>query len=594
MSTLEPTIDPRSTVSLDEAAHAHPGGSRPPGAAGVVTDVLTSSDHKIGARDLTGAALVGLLAAIVCAALLAIDRISGDSPVFRDDVIPRFLNGHRVGLVFGGIAPLLLAICAFAVPLQVGARALAFARLAVLGGWTWFGGLVLFAVAVIGNGGGGGSEPRMVWLSISALALMAIGLVLGAVSIATTVLASRAPGMRLSRVPFFSWSALAYSLVIALALPVFVAVTIYVYIGNRYDTGIMSETTDVMRRAWYLFTGPSLALFAIPAVGFVAEVAGPTLRKRIAQRPVALVGIALVAIGGLSAVMQQRTIRLPDTITDITGSNFGTKFAYLAVWAIFTLLPLLGVLAVLGAVALTAKPDKAPAAAESADAPATSRSAPSPAALFALFGLLLVALGLAGNAVGGIVDAGLIGTVFEEGATAALVYGALLSALGAIVWWLPKLTGRSVSGPAAAGLALLGAAGAALAAIPHLVAGFFEQPAVALFIDTPQANAATDLQLLSTRWANDGPGELLNLLVAIGHITVAVTVAGTLLLALRALAGGGNAVGADAWGAGQTLEWSTPSPAPADNFVAAPIVTSSEPLLDASDVDTTPALEEAK
>lgn len=585
MSTLEPTIDQRSTVSLDDVAAA-----RPAGVAGVVTDVLTSSDHKTASRDLVGAAAVGLLAAIACAALLAIDRISGDTPVFRDDVIPQFLQGHRMGLVFGGVAPLLLAVCAFAVPLQVGARALAFARLAVLGGWLWFFGLVLYVVTVIGNGGAAGDEPKMVWLSMSAQALMAIGLVLGAISVATTVLTSRAPGMRMSRVPFFSWSALAYALSLVLVLPVFVAATIYVYFGNRYGTGIMGETTDIMRRTWWVLTGPSLALFAIPAVGFLAEVAGPTLRKRIAQRPVALVGIALVSIGGLSAVTQQRTIRLPATIDDITAATFGTKFAYFAVWAIFTLLPLLGVLAVLGSVALTAKPDGTPRA-------GAATAAPSPAALFALFGLLLVALGLGANAVGGVVDAGLIGTVFEEGAAAALIYGAVLAALGAIVWWLPKLTGRRVGTAAASGLALLGAAGAALASIPHLVAGFLDQPAVALFLDSPQSNAATDIGLISTRWANDGPGELLNLLVAIGHIAVGVAVLGIVACALRSLAGRGTAVGADAWGSGQTLEWSTLSPAPADNYVAAPIVRSSEPVLDAAAddaADTVPALEEAK
>ena len=65
----------------------------------------------------------------------------------------------------------------------------------------------------------------------------------------------------------------------------------------------------------------------------------------------------------------------------------------------------------------------------------------------------------------------------RRGATATLVYGALLSALGAIVWWLPKLTGRGVAAPAAAGLALLGAAGCGARRDPHLIAGFLEQPA---------------------------------------------------------------------------------------------------------------------
>ena len=63
-------------------------------------------------------------------------------------------------LVFGVLVPLLLGIAVAVVPLQVGARSLAFPRLAAAGFWAWLGGLVLMIVALANNGGPGGGDAR--------------------------------------------------------------------------------------------------------------------------------------------------------------------------------------------------------------------------------------------------------------------------------------------------------------------------------------------------------------------------------------------------------------------------------------------------
>jgi cytochrome c oxidase subunit 1 len=111
-----------------------------------------------------------------------------------------------------------------------------------------------------------------------------------------------------------------------------------------------------------------------------------------------------------------------------------------------------------------------------------------------------------------------------------------------------------------AGLATLGALGGALASVPYLIAGFLDQPAA------------------SAVWDNDGPGELLNALVVAGHAAFGLTA-----LAFAGLAAttwrNGEVAGDDPWH-GQTLEWATTSPPPADNFATTPTVMSAEPLLD--------------
>ncbi|MET0578963.1 MAG: cytochrome ubiquinol oxidase subunit I, partial [Ilumatobacteraceae bacterium] len=92
------------------------------------------------------------------------------------------------------------------------------------------------------------------------------------------------------------------------------------------------------------------------------------------------------------------------------------------------------------------------------------------------------------------------------------------------------------------------------------------------FADQPAASGTYDY---------DGPAEVWNVLVTIGHAMFAVVVLGFVAIWLKSdrVRDTDAAVGADPWG-GQTLEWLAPSPAPLDNFAEVPTVMSPEPVLD--------------
>ena len=93
------------------------------------------------------------------------------TPLLDAGALPQLFSAYRVGLVFGVVVPLLLGLAVAVVPLQLGARSLAFPRLAAAGFWTWLGGLVLVIVALANNGGPGGGDADMVDLFLAALAL---------------------------------------------------------------------------------------------------------------------------------------------------------------------------------------------------------------------------------------------------------------------------------------------------------------------------------------------------------------------------------------------------------------------------------------
>ena len=97
--------------------------------------------------------------------------------------------------------------------------------------------------------------------------------------------------------------------------------------------------------------------------------------------------------------------------------------------------------------------------------------------VFGLLGVLMVLIGIAGNALYQIGDAQLAGTVFEEGAWIYVCYGAVLAALGGVTYWGPKLWGRTIDDKKVLPLALLGFARHRAASLPYYVAGFAKQPA---------------------------------------------------------------------------------------------------------------------
>jgi heme/copper-type cytochrome/quinol oxidase subunit 1 len=170
---------------------------------------------------------------------------------------------------------------------------------------------------------------------------------------------------------------------------------------------------------------------------------------------------------------------------------------------------------------------------------------------------------MAGTALHSVSDLELIGTVFEEGALVYVVYGALLASIGGLIHWSPKLSGRVAEEKKVLPLAGLGLIATVLASFPHYIAGFLGQPAAVGVYGSVDGSAI---------W---------NSVVLVGHALMAVTVLASIVAIVtgeRVTDGQSNP-----WCA-HTLEWTLPSPAPADNFSAVPTISSAEPELDQTPV----------
>ena len=501
----------------------------------------TTTDHKRIGRLFIGCALLIAIAAAALGAVIGVERISATGYSLLDqDSVTQIFSLYRVGLSFGVMLPLLLGVAIAVVPLQVGAKTIAFARLAMFGFWMWLAGVGLAIGSTIANGGPGGGSEKMVDLFLLGMGIAVIGALAAAVSVVTTVLTNRAPGMTLLRVPMSSWSALTGGVALILTLPVLLGTLVYLYVDHRYARVAFGGNKGISDWMGWSLTQPQTYVYVAMGAGVLAEIAAVVSGKRQVLRPVLLTGIAIVSLAALGGATQ---VQHGVTWTNTSGSD---KVKELIPFLIFNALPLLGVLVVLGVSLLGI---------------AKSKPRLVPAMAPALLGLGMVLTGMVGHLVGLFGPAQLAGTVFEEGEFIYVGYGALLIGIAAVSYWGPKLWGRVLPSSAVLGISGLAFLGTVLAALPMYIAGFANQP----------ANVANN-------FSYSGPQELWNTASAAGHALVAVSVLLFVLTALRAFTAG-EVAGDDPWDA-QSLEWSVSSPAPSSNFVSTPSVASAEPLLD--------------
>jgi heme/copper-type cytochrome/quinol oxidase subunit 1 len=529
------TIDPTAEVIVSSVEARDSALDR---LLAAVADWLTSTDHKKIGRLFLGGGLLGLLATVAVNVIIGVER-SGIGNI-DDGAIAQILDAQRVGLVFGTLLPLAIGLCVAVIPLQLGARSIAFPRMAAAGFWMWAGGLIFSIIALVNNGGGLGGDPDMVDLFLGAHGLMAIGLAATGVSIATSVLTTRAPGMTMRRVPFFSMSALILGLGLILVMPVLLGTLTYLFVDHRNGREAFGGNAGLYEWAGWIFSPGAAVLFAIPVAGLLAEGAPLLWKQRTPARGIVFVGFALMGVAALGAVTQVAVHNVPWAGSDLYlggGNDVREKLSDVVPWAMFNLLPLLGLTIVLLMTLFLAKPVKG------------ARPNVTPALAFGFLGLGMVMVGMIGTALFAIEDLGLQGTVFDEGALVYVVYGTVLAALGGMAHWAPKLWGVNLQAAKVLPLAILGLLATVLASLPSYVAGF------------------------------DEPRDIYAILVLVGHVLMALTVLGFIGLLITSVMSSDGGAEADPYD-GQTLEWATASPAPANNFVETPTVMSAEPLAD--------------
>ncbi len=494
---------------------------------------MTTVDHKRIGRIFVVIPLLYLVGALVIGVLLGLERVDPEgAAILPLDKVAQLVSIYQLGLAFLVVIPLLLGIGIAIVPLQIGARGIAFPRAAALAAWSWVGGSALLIVAYCINGGPGGGRTNGVNLFLSAFVVVILSLCLAAVCLATTVMTMRTKGMAMSDVPMFAWASLVTSSLLLVTLPVLLADLVFLFVDNKHASVQFGGNAAMSAYIDWIVRQPQTYLFALPALGIVAEIIAVMAGQRPAHRQTTMAAIGLGGILGVGIVFQ----------TALT-PNVTTQPLFNAM-AILAVLPPLIVLATSGVTLRAGKPKLA-----------------SPL-VWAVGALLMAVLGAGAGVLTGFKGLALQGTVYETAQFHAVLFAAVLGAFGALAYWGPKLWGRRLPEGPSGVLALLGLLAVSLVVIPDLIAGFLDQPAGEVNFDKYSSAVA------------------LNALTFAGLALLLVVVLAFGLVALRAFSRTGAIAGNDPWD-GQTLEWATSSPPPLHNFTDDLVeVTSATPLLD--------------
>lgn len=452
--------------------------------SGATAWVVTTDHKRVGRLFMRGAFLcfIGVVAAAVA---LGIERVDSASFILGEDSIVQLFAFVRTGLAILVMAPLFVGLSIAIVPLQVGAQTIAFARLALFGFYLWLIGAASVIYSIIANGGPSGGDAKMVDAYLIGVALTVVGLMFGAICVATTVVASRSTSVPISQMPVYAWSALVGAIGLVVTLPVHLSSIIYVAVDHQFGRLAFGGNYGIDKWVGGLFGAPQIIIFAIPVLGVIAEVASVGGRMKSSLRNAAYLGVGIMSTALLGAVTRTQHF------FEFSGS-LGDKFASFIPFALFTLLPLLGILIVLGVSMLTFRSNS-----PSMHAPLVP----------ALLGVGMVLTGMLGNAVQMISSTELSGTVFTEGAAVYVGYGMVLVAIGAIAHWGSELSGKSLPDTVVVTLGVAGFMATVLAALPYYIAGFADQA----------ADSVTDFDYA-------GPQELWNAASSAGHALMIVVV----------------------------------------------------------------------
>lgn len=285
---------------------------------------ITTVDHKKIGVLYVSYALMFLLVGGLEALLIRVQLAVPDNHFVSPEVYNQLFTMHGTTMVFFMGMPLLFGFANYIVPLQIGARDMAFPRLNAFSFWlTAFGGLLLYWSFVGGFGLSGiGTAPDVGWFAYAPLTekafsighatdYWAIALILSgwgtlgtAINIIATTVSMRCKGMKLMRMPLYTWLMIVVSALTIFAIPCLTAAQIMLMIdrylgGNFFNTQAGGSATMWMHFFW-IFGHPEVYILALPSFGIASEVIPVFSRKAIFGYPAmvaASVGIGFVSLG---------------------------------------------------------------------------------------------------------------------------------------------------------------------------------------------------------------------------------------------------------------------------------------------------------
>jgi cytochrome c oxidase subunit I len=263
-------------------------------------DWLTTVDHKkIGILYLLAGGFFFLLGGIE-AILIRIQLAFPDQKIFIGDTFNQLTTMHGTTMIFFAAMPIIFAFMNAIVPLQIGARDVAFPFVNALGFWLFLAGGVLMNTSWFLGGAPDAGWTGYAPLSslpdgsdafkgtdyyVLGLQIAGIGTLIGGINFLVTIINMRAPGMTYMRMPLFTWTAFITSALILLAFPAITVALVELMFDRLFNGAFFDPSRGgnvvLWQHLFWIFGHPEVYILILPAFGIISDIVSTFSKKRL-------------------------------------------------------------------------------------------------------------------------------------------------------------------------------------------------------------------------------------------------------------------------------------------------------------------------
>ena len=266
--------------------------------SGGLYDWVTTVDHKKIAIMYVLTSVVFFILGGLEAVVMRIQLSAPENDLVSPQTYNELFTMHGTTMIFLVVMPMLLGFANYFVPLQIGARDMAFPKLNAWSFWLFlFGGVLLYYSFFAG------AVPDTGWFSyapltekpfsmgqgvdywILALLVTGIGSIATGVNLIVTIAKMRAPGMKAMRIPVFTWMSLITGFLLIWAIPSLTAAQVMLLADRTFGTVFFNEAKGgdplLWQHLFWFFGHPEVYIMVLPAFGMISEIIPVFARKAI-------------------------------------------------------------------------------------------------------------------------------------------------------------------------------------------------------------------------------------------------------------------------------------------------------------------------
>jgi cytochrome c oxidase subunit 1 len=290
---------------------------RPAAKTGLIS-WLTTVDHKRIGFLYGISALFFFLVGGTEALLIRLQLAVPNNTVLTAQQYNMMFTMHGTTMIFLAIMPLSAAFFNFIMPLQIGARDVAFPRLNAFSYWTFLVGAIIINLGWFmkdgpPNGGWFGYTPlttkafipgHSIDMWVMGLQLLGVASIAASLNFIVTIINMRAPGMTMMRLPVFTWMTLFTSFLIVLAFPAITIALVELMMDRLFGTNFFEVSNGGMPILWqhlfWVFGHPEVYILILPAMGVISEILPTFARKPLFGYPIVVFSGASIGFLGFA------------------------------------------------------------------------------------------------------------------------------------------------------------------------------------------------------------------------------------------------------------------------------------------------------